>query len=361
MLYTATEPFQQIHQLSTKNYNMRIAIHHRPCSYSELWIEYCQRHNIQYKIVDAYANDIIEQVADCNAFMWHHHLHQYKDYLFAKQLIYIIEKQMGKVTYPDFDTCWHYDDKIGQKYLLSAIGAPLIPTYIFYNRQDALVWIKQTTFPKVFKLRSGASATNVHLVSSLKDAQRLVKQAFGVGFEKNNYFRWLADRWAQYKRGGCNFRWLIRGLFTFYPYKERFHKEEMGYVYFQDFIPNNNFDIRVLIIGNRAVAKKRMNRPNDFRASGSGNLIFDKEEIDIKFIKAAFETNRNLKMHSVAFDFLLNQSGEPVISEISYCCGIKSNKDYPGYWTPDLQWHDCSDINICDWIMEDVISKIKNQ
>ena len=81
---------------------MKIAIHHRPYSYSDLWIEYCQRHNIQYKIVDAYSNDIIKQVADCDAFMWHFHHRIYKDCLLAKQLIYVIEKQMGKVTYPDF-------------------------------------------------------------------------------------------------------------------------------------------------------------------------------------------------------------------------------------------------------------------
>lgn len=340
---------------------MKIAIHHRSGSYSEFWIEYCKQHNIQYKIVNAYSNDILTQITDCNAFMWHHHLHQYKDYLFAKNLIYVIEKQMGKICYPDFDTCWHYDDKVGQKYLLESIGAPLVPTYIFYTRTEALDWILHTTFPKVFKLRSGASGTNVRLVKTKKEAQRLVKKAFGSGFEKNNYFRWLADRWAQYKRGGCHLKWLLMGLFTFHPYKERFHKEEMGYAYFQDFMPNNPYDIRVLVIGNRAVAKKRMNRENDFRASGSGNLIFDTKEINIEFVKIAFETNSKLKMQSVAFDFLLSPNGTPVISEISYCCGIKTNKDYPGYWTDDMQWHECRNINISDWIMEDMIEKCQKR
>ena len=65
---------------------MKIAIHHRPDSYSEQWIEYCQQHNIQYKIVDAYANDILEQVADCDAFMWNFNNNIYKDHLLAKQL-----------------------------------------------------------------------------------------------------------------------------------------------------------------------------------------------------------------------------------------------------------------------------------
>ena len=131
---------------------MKIAIHHRPDSYSEQWIKYCQKNNIQYKIVNAFSNDILEQVSDCDAFMWHHHFHQYKDYLFAKGLIYVIEKQMGKITFPNYDTCWHYDDKVGQKYLLEAIGAPLIPTNIFYTQQEALEWIQHTKIIKSVKV-----------------------------------------------------------------------------------------------------------------------------------------------------------------------------------------------------------------
>ena len=38
-----------------------------------------------------------------------------------------------------------------------------------------------------------------------------------------------------------------------------------GYVYFQDFIPDNQFDTRVTVIGNRAFAFIRKVRPGDFR------------------------------------------------------------------------------------------------
>ena len=153
---------------------MKIAIHHRPNSYSDLWIEYCKKNNIMFKIVDAYANDILKQVADCDAFMWHFHHLIYKDYLFAKQLIYVIEKQMGIVCYPNFDTCWHFDDKVGQKYLLKALDIPLAPTHIFYSRNEALHWIRQTTFPKVFKLRCGASSSNVQLIKNRKQAKHII-------------------------------------------------------------------------------------------------------------------------------------------------------------------------------------------
>lgn len=335
---------------------MKIAIHHRPNSYSEHWIEYCINHSIPYKIVDAYANDILEQVADCDAFMWHHHLYQYKDYLFAKQLIYTIQ-QMGKHVYPDYNTCWHYDDKVWQKYLLESIDAPLVPTYIFYSEQECLEWIKHTNYPKVFKLKSGSGSRNVKLVFSYKQAKSLIKQSFNNGFQKNSHLNRIGKRWTQYRNGKCTFKWFLKGIITKLAYKERFNKEEIGYVYFQDYIPNNNFDIRVFIIGNRAVAVKRMNRGNDFRASGSGLLIFDKKQIDIEYVKIAFDLNKKLKMQSVAFDFLKNDDGQIILSEISYCNGIKFTN--PIYWTDDMQCHQSSISDICNWIIEDVINYVK--
>lgn len=341
---------------------MIIAIHHRQNSYSEHWIEYCQKHNIQYKIVDAYANNILEQTADCDAFMWHFHQEDHKSVLFAKQLIYSL-MHTGIIVYPGINTCMYFDDKLGQKYLFEAANIQSVQTYIFYTRQDALNWIKGTTFPKVFKLRTGASGSNVRLVKNERQARRLVKKAFRSGFEQYNRFNGVKDRWLKVKYGNGSLFWLLKGIIRIIISTEfsRIHPNEIGYVYFQDFIPNNDFDTRVLIIGNRAVAKKRMNRKNDFRASGSGKLIFDNEQINIKTIETAFNINQKLKMQSVAFDFLNDKDGQPVLTEISYCCGIESNKDFPGYWTNDLQWHDCNNINICDWIIEDVIAKTEKK
>ena len=54
---------------------------------------------------------------------------------------------------------------------------------------------------------------------------------------------------------------------------------DRGYAYFQDFIPDNDSDIRVIIIGDKAFGIKRMTRNNDFRASGSGLISYEIEDI----------------------------------------------------------------------------------
>ena len=76
---------------------MKIAFHNTG-GFTPRWIEYCEKNNIQYKKVNAYDTDIVEQLKDCDAFMWHHHQSNYKDVLFAKQLLFSLEQ--GKLYFP---------------------------------------------------------------------------------------------------------------------------------------------------------------------------------------------------------------------------------------------------------------------
>ena len=116
---------------------MIIAIHNRPGSFSDRWIEYCKKNHIDYKLVNAYDDNIVELVRECDAFMWHHHHTNSRDVLFAKQLLYSLQMSGVKV-FPDFNTGWHFDDKVGQKYMLEAIGAPMVPSYVFYLNSATL-------------------------------------------------------------------------------------------------------------------------------------------------------------------------------------------------------------------------------
>src|SRR6056297_1813505 len=160
---------------------MKIAIHPRIDSFSQRWIEYCKISGIPYKKVNCYDSDIVQDLEDCSALMWHFHQANPRDVIFAKQLMYSLETA-GKKVFPDFQTCWHFDDKVGQKYLLEAVDAPLVPSYVFYDKKEALRWIESVVFPKVFKLRRGSGSDHVMLVSSRNKAKNIVRKAFGRGF-----------------------------------------------------------------------------------------------------------------------------------------------------------------------------------
>ena len=315
---------------------MKIAIHYKQGDFSSKWIEYCKKHKINYEIVNCYNSDIVSQLKDFDALMWHfNHAHP-KDHLFAKQLLFSLE-QSGKLVFPDFNTTWHFDDKVGQKYLLEAADLPLVPSYVFYGRNEAINWANSTEYPKVFKLRGGAGSANVKIVRNPSDAIRLIRKAFGKGFSQYDKWGSLKDRWYKYSAGKTKMWDVLKGLLRFGKTTEfaRVAGRERGYIYFQDFISGLDHDIRVVVIGVKAFAIKRMVRENDFRASGSGEKYFGREIVSTDLIRAAFEIKEKLKTQCIAFDFIISDGGFKII-EISY--GFTTT-EVPGYWDRNLNWH----------------------
>lgn len=319
-----------------------LAIHHRPESFSDKWIEYCDAHSIQYKLVNCFSSDIIQEMEECWGLMWHWANYDYKAVVFARQLIYSLE-MMGKKIFPNSKTCWHYDDKVGQKYLLEAIKAPLVPSYVFYDKRDALRWAAQTTYPKVFKLRGGASSHNVKLVKNFPHAKKILNQCFGKGFKYNSRARCLKERLWHFKRDKniTSFFNIARGIGRLFipTVAARKMPVEKNYAYFQDFIPNNDSDIRIVIVGNRAFAIKRMIREGDFRASGSGKFKYNRHEIDKECVKIAFDISQKTHTQSLAYDFIFS-NGNPMLVEISYAYTSTAYWKCPGYWDNFLVWHE---------------------
>ncbi len=340
---------------------MKIAIHKHEESFSDRWIKYCDENNISYKLVSCYHTDIISELNDCNGLMWHWNQNDYKATLFARQLILSLEKKGVKV-FPDVNTGWHHDDKLGQKYLLESIDAPLVPAHVFYSKKEALAWLHTTTFPKVFKLRGGAGSVNVSLVKTKRDAKALIKKAFGKGFSHINRFSRLKDRFWVFKRDRD--KKAVKGIFSgaariFIPTEvEKFSHREKGYIYFQDFIPKNEYDTRLVVIGNRCFGVRRYCRDGDFRASGSGVKAYDPKLFSSQCIKIAFEVAEKLNAQSVAFDFIWDHD-VPKIVEISYCFVMGSfYDDCPGYWDKELNWHE-KKVNPQYFMIEDFIEDLK--
>jgi hypothetical protein len=335
-----------------------IAIHNGNGGFHPRWVAYCEKNNIPFKLVNCYSNDLIGQLLDCSSLFWHHQQGIPQDIKAAKPILFSLE-QAGIKVFPNVNTNWHFDDKLGQKYLLEAIGAPLVPTYVFYDKKTALDWAAATTFPKVFKLRGGAGSANVKLAKTRSVATKLIHKAFGKGF--SNYDAWgsLKERWRKWRLGKTSFDHVVKGIVRF-VYPPPFAKalgKEVGYVYFQDFIPNNNYDIRVVIIGNRAFAIKRMVRKNDFRASGSGLIRYEKENFKDDWIKLAFDINDKIKSQSLALDYVFD-NGEPRMVEISYGFVKEVYDPCVGYWDKDLNWHEGS-FDPYGWMIEDLLKSIE--
>lgn len=158
-----------------------------------------------------------------------------------------------------------------------------------------------------------------------------------------------------------NIKDLLKGLVRLL-YTTEYAKvsgREVGYVYFQDFIPDNDHDIRVVVVGDKAFALKRMIRENDFRASGSGSILYEKKHFDDETVRISFEISDRIKAQCMTFDFVYLQ-GSPLVVEISYGFTADAYDACTGYWDKKLTWHE-GRFNPYGWMVEDLLKNINKE
>jgi hypothetical protein len=137
---------------------------------------------------------------------------------------------------PDYRMSVVYDDKAEQARQFSK----WIPrTRIFWAPTSARNWLeKGATFPFVSKSQEGAASTNVRLVETIDQANLEVRHAFSdIGI------------------------------------KCKYGQVQRGYLLWQEFIPDNTGDYRVVAIGNKRIMLRRNNRGARAVTTGPGDII----------------------------------------------------------------------------------------
>jgi len=335
-----------------------LAIHNSAKGFHTRWAAYCQRNGIEHKRVNCYASDIIEQVKNCQAVMWHHGQSDPKDILVARPILSALEHAGIKV-FPDFRTAWHFDDKVAQKHLFEALDIPAVPAHVFVDRGDAMAWVEQAEFPKVFKLRRGAGSAGVKLVKDRRQARKLIRKAFGRGFPVYDPWDSLNERIYKWRLGKFPATEIWKGLarFVYPPRYSRVLGPERGYVYFQEFLADNDCDIRIVVVGDRAFGIRRLVRKGDFRASGSGRITYAREDLDEKCVDLAFQACDKLNSACAAFDFVYDEHKNPRILEVSFGFMKEGYDPCEGYWDRDLHWN-AGAFDPYGWMVEQLLQSV---
>lgn len=135
---------------------------------------------------------------------------------------------------PDYQSSVLYDDKLEQ----ARVYREWMPrTRIFHTPGSSKHFLNtQPKYPFMSKTAEGAGSHNVRLINNAKDAQDEIRDAFSdIGI------------------------------------KCKYGQEQRGYVLWQELVPGNAGDIRIIAIGDQRLILKRANRPDKPMASGSGN------------------------------------------------------------------------------------------
>jgi hypothetical protein len=294
-------------------------------SFSSRWAARAADTGVNVRTVNVYAPDFFNQLAGCDGFMWRFG-YTPRPRLLAKRLMPAIEHALRIPVFPSMETAWHFEDKIAQSYLLEAAGLPTPGTWIFWDRDTALDFCRTAAYPMVLKLSFGFQSANVRLLTSFDDAARWIGILFGPGVAG---LPPAESRWRGRLR---RVRDALRHLQGASAYGNLEDCElQQGYFYVQEFLPGNEYDVRVTVIGDRAFVFWRFNRAGDFRASGSGRIDWDPQQIDDESVRLAFRVARRLQTQSVAID-LLQQGSRKLVSEISYTYASWAVRDCPGHW-----------------------------
>ena len=200
---------------------------------------------------------------------------------------FTLETYLGKVCFPSTAHMLMYEDKTLEAYISAASYIPYAKTYVSNERQDALRLVENLTYPVIHKMDPGSGSLGVELVRSRGQARKIVQQAFS--------------------RSGRPTHLL--------------YVRQKNYVYFQEYVPNDGYDIRVIIIGNWAFGYYRKVPEGDFRASGM--KIIEKRELPEEAVRIAWRVNQIIKSPMLVVDLVHGLDGKYTIIEFSPMCQVE--------------------------------------
>jgi len=247
------------------------------------WTKYerfLQNNHIPYEYYDIHKSDWLATSTRLDVIIWASEgvVPEIEE---QKRKIFILEKYCGKACFPSFETLMWSEDKIYQYEWMRLFEFPIVETFISHSAAEALEKIRYLDYPLVTKIPVGAGSLGVEIVENKKQAETIIKQAFSRV-----------------------------GRPSYWPY---FRQKD--YIYFQKFIPNAGYDLRVIAVGNKVFGYYRDVPLGEFRASGMG--LVRKGSLPEDAIHLAMQVIKKLDLVIAAVDMLQTSDGSFHIIEMS--------------------------------------------
>ncbi|HXK49686.1 MAG TPA: hypothetical protein PKW56_04400 [Clostridiales bacterium] len=210
---------------------------------------------------------------------------QYTEYYSSIEDILLLIKTSGGILIPDFIHFRAHENKYFQELIKTDLNIDAPKSILVSTIEEGMNKIKDIRYPVVAKLSFGYGSTSVSLLKNINEASEFLnKNLAGIVKKRKNIFK---------------YRKKIEEYRDKYPLK-------VGKVIFQEFIEGLEFDWKIIIFGNKLFYLKRYVRPNDFKASGSGN--FDNSQPpSSELIHFAFSVKFKLNTPWVSLDIVHKQ------------------------------------------------------
>ncbi len=206
---------------------------------------------------------------------------------FIEDIVYALEMN-GAITIPSYKFLRANNNKVFME-LLRKLYLPekYHLQVMFYGTYEELKRdINNISLPCVLKMAEGAVSKGVFFASSKRELLKKVKKVARTPC----FYEEIKDILRLVKYNGYKRKSLYRKKFII-----------------QEFIPDLANDWKVLVFWDKYYVLRRKNRPNDFRASGSGLFSFD-EIVDSRLLDAAKEIRRIFDVPMISLDLAISKN-----------------------------------------------------
>lgn len=234
---------------------------------------FCKNNGISYEFYDIARSDWKKEAEKYDIIVYHSPSNPSIQEMVESKIL-ILEKFMSKTCFPSFHEVWQYEDKIRADYLYKHYNLPGIPTIVTHSKEEVLELIEKIKYPFISKTSIGSASTGVIKINDKKEALNLVNKIFSYKGLKSQYI----------------------------------YKAQKDYLYIQEFIDDATFDLRIILIGNKAFGYYRYPNAGDFRASGSGN--YEKKAIPIEALQLAIKVRNTLQSRLMGVDLMYSEKAK---------------------------------------------------
>jgi glutathione synthase/RimK-type ligase-like ATP-grasp enzyme len=218
---------------------------------------------------------------------------QESDYkLYLDDVFYELSQQT--ILIPSYDIFRAHENKGYQHVLQERLEINSLSWNYFGCLEDSYFYLDRVTYPIILKNVGGYGSKNVHKIENKEHAISMIKKLYKCKMK-------LMKKHAK--------KYVFRSKYSIDLESESFH---IGRFIFQEFIPELEYDWKIMVFGNKYYVLKRKVRKGDFRASGSGRFEFVvPSDLVLNFAREVF---KKLDVPFVSLD-ILEQNGKCFLTE----------------------------------------------
>lgn len=166
-----------------------LAIIDDPSQYHQHYVAACLEMRISFKVIDLLADDWVERFFSCRCdavLVWPDCsttvIKQVYDYR-----LHILERDLGFSIYPSWHECWLTEHKPRLRDWLDAHEIPHPKTWVFYDKSQAIDFVRSASFPIVCKTATGAGGAGVVVIQGRSELVDIINMSFGKGLRPRRH------------------------------------------------------------------------------------------------------------------------------------------------------------------------------